>query len=86
MPPVPKPLEHRSILAHRISACMAAVVAVTGCVMECWSGCPGRGRRLLCERESSISAWCGDRGTVVCRCEPEPQYPFQSRPSPGRHL
>jgi hypothetical protein len=44
--------------------------------MECWPGRLGRGRRPLCERESSISAWCGGRGIDVCRCEREPQYPL----------
>ncbi len=37
----------------------------------------------LCERESSISAWCGVRGIDECRCEREPQFPFSSGPSPG---
>ncbi len=33
-------------------------------------GCrPGRGRRPLCERVSSISAWCGVRGDRRVRCE-----------------
>src|SRR5262249_42671555 len=48
--------------------------------MECLGCCPGRGRRPLCERVSSISAWCGGRGIVECAASANPSIRLRSVP------
>jgi hypothetical protein len=55
-------------VAHRISTDMTG--RWRACAMECWPGRLGRGRRPLCERESSISAWCGGSMCAAASANP----------------